>query len=218
MFIGIFFVLLGLSIIIKVLFKVDLPVFRMMVAIFFIFLGIKMLTGVRLWSWTSPWSDLSSNTTVFGRGQMHTSMNSTGNQFKTVFGSSVIDLTEPPLMNVGDLVRTVEIESVFAETKVLINPYVPVHIRVQSIFAEAKMPDGNMVAFGSLNYRNGNDTTKLEIRADAVFGSIKFENAQIAQPPVAPAPRAQSAPGQNGSPPLGNSGKPSAAEDDEDKD
>ena len=42
---GIILILIGLGIVIRVVFNIDFPVFKFLVAIFFIFLGLRMMFG-----------------------------------------------------------------------------------------------------------------------------------------------------------------------------
>jgi predicted membrane protein len=176
MWVGMFFVLLGISIILKVLFKIDFPMFRILFAIFLIYLGVRLLTGFSNWDFRTRISKGDKESVVFGSGKMNwDSKDPKHNEFSTVFGSSTVDLTQAQLAADG-IEQKVDINSVFAETTVLLSPKVPVRVRMNSAFAEARMPDGNMVAFGTLHYSTHASDIKpvLQVNAHAVFGSMRF--------------------------------------------
>jgi hypothetical protein len=107
-------------------------------------------------------------------------------RFSTVFGSSKVDLTHAP-NDGGD----VHIDTVFGETRVMIDPKQALRIRANAVFGEARMPNDDMVAFGTLNYKSPSSETtptKLKIHANVVFGSIRFESASEPTPNASASP------------------------------
>ncbi|MBA7572829.1 hypothetical protein ES708_14615 [subsurface metagenome] len=80
-------------------------------------------------------------------------------------------------MKIEDEVKKIEINAIFAEGKVILNPDVPTLIKASSAFGELELPDRSSVIFSSQKYRIGDISTNqgyLEIEASAVFGKLKF--------------------------------------------
>jgi len=78
---------------------------------------------------------------------------------------------------IGIVIKKIEINTIFAEGKVILNPDVPTLIKASSAFGELKLPDRSSVVFGSQKYRIGEVSANqgyLEIEASAVFGALKF--------------------------------------------
>ena len=97
MIIGVFFLLLGLSILLKILFKIDIPVFRALFSVLLIYFGVRMLTGTFGMSGLFEWKDHSS--IVFSEGRFHAGKGASGDSeepthYSIVFGKGVVDLTE----------------------------------------------------------------------------------------------------------------------------
>ena len=187
---GVIILLLGLSIIIKVVFKIDFPVFKILLGLFFLYLGLRMIFGG---SFLFRHSD--SGSSIFGsrNNSVHREYNSSGkndwdsddndddtNTGKTfsgkknydiIFGSSVIDLRE---IELKDKVTTININTIFGSTKVLVNPKTPYKITTDVVFGSVRLPDGNAAGFGTSNHLNQDitDSTKyLNLKVSVVFGS-----------------------------------------------
>lgn len=211
MWFGVFLLLLGASIIVKTFFKIDIPVFRTVLAFFLIYLGVKMLLGKNFFqckvdkgyhhdnvvsfgertfkvdatATTSTAADSSSEASAStNKSDEASSAGKAGAQFQgftkgekdysTVFGSSTIDLTEVTLESGKD--RNFEVNTVFGETVVLLKKGTAVKIRSSAVFAEARMPNDDIVAFGALNYQEPKEAQSfINIRANVVFGSLKFQ-------------------------------------------
>jgi hypothetical protein len=178
MIIGLLFLLLGISILVKVFLKIDLPIIRIAFALFLIYLGVKMLFGC-FGSGFGPCHFKghmkTKESVVFGDGRMNMDGKDL-NHFSVVFGKGVIDLTTIP----KDAKQArAEVNVVFGDAEVLLDPSVPTVIHATGVFAESRMPDDNMVAFGSLNYTNDaakESGPKLTVHGNVVFGSLKFHN------------------------------------------
>jgi hypothetical protein len=179
MIFGTFFLLLGVSILLRAFFGWNIPLVRTACALLLIYLGVRMLVGG---SWRSHemsggWSVHESDRVIFDRGDFRFDKDAR-NHYSTIFGSSTIDLTQVPA-DAKD--AAVHIETVFGETKVLIDPKIPITIRVSAAFGEARMPNGDMVAFGTQTYRTPDKAEpQIRIRGNVVFGSLRFVPATAA--------------------------------------
>jgi predicted membrane protein len=167
LFWGAFLLLLGIALIIKVVFQIDFPVFKVLVGIFLILLGIKVLFG------------------RFGVSQHHFEPEETifsertyddpepGKEYTVLFARGVYDFTNVDLSK-GSF-RT-KISTVFGGAQIIIPREVPVRIKADAVFAGAELPDGNTAVFGNSVYESENwhpDSTGIDIKVDVVFGGVQ---------------------------------------------
>jgi predicted membrane protein len=170
LFWGILLIIIGLSLIIKIVFNIDFPIFKILIAFLFIYLGLKIILGdgFKFFHNRKTESDI-----VFGESNFNTIDH--GRDYNVVFSKGRFDLRNVVLNDSGPTI--VKINSVFAGTEVLLNKSMPVRISVDAAFAGAQMPNGNSSAFGSTIYTSDSlDMSKpyLDVKADVVFGGLKI--------------------------------------------
>ena len=166
LFWGALLILLGISIILKVVLGIHFPFFRLIVAVLIIYFGIRILIG-------APLCKVTRGDVFFREGNI--SSGASG-KYDVVFGKGVIDLSDIKLEK--ETIKK-QVSAVFGEGIIKINPEMPVKIVVNSAFAGARFPDGNLVTFGKYTY-----TTKsfkegekhLLVEANAVFGALEVVN------------------------------------------
>ncbi len=166
LFWGILLILIGITIIIKVFFKVDIPIVRIGFALFFIYIGVSILIDGGIHK--------TDNTVLFQESEVHAT--NSQNDYNVVFGKGNIDLSG---IELKDENTDVEINVVFGAGIVTLDKNMPIILTVDSAFAGAKLPDGNSVAFGTTHYTSPSyrgDAPALRIKADVVFGAIEFYN------------------------------------------
>lgn len=167
LFWGAFLLLLGVALIIKVVFNVDFPVFKVLVGIFLILLGIKVLFG----RFIVPSHHFDPEETIFSEKVFDNP--ESGKEYTVLFGSGVYDFTEVDLDKGG---FTTKLSTVFGGTKIIIPRDRPVKIKADAVFAGAELPDGNTAVFGSTIYESdswSSDSAGLYIKVDVVFGGVK---------------------------------------------
>ncbi|GAG65211.1 unnamed protein product, partial [marine sediment metagenome] len=95
-------------------------------------------------------------------------------EYNIIFASGTVDLSK---VKIEDEVKKIEVNTIFADGKVVLNPDIPTLIKASSAFGELELPDKSSVIFSSQKYRIGDISTNqgyLEIKASAVFGKLKF--------------------------------------------
>lgn len=168
LFWGAFLLLLGIALIIKVVFNIDFPVFKVLLGIFLVLLGLKVLFG-RMWSpvhhhWENEETVFTERT--YDRPERD-------KEYTVLFGSGIYDFTDVDLSQGS---YHTKISTVFGGTKIYIPREAPVRITADAVFAGAEMPDGNSAVFGSTVYESDNwtrDTASINIKVDVVFGGVK---------------------------------------------
>lgn len=167
LFWGAFLLLLGIALIIKVVFNVDFPVFKVLVGIFLILLGMKILFGRFL----IPSHHFEPEETIFSERVYDNP--EPGKEYTVLFARGVYDFTNVDLSE-GSF--RVKISTIFGGTQIIIPRDMPVRIKTDAVFAGAELPDGNTVVFGSNIYESDSwspDTSALDIKVDVVFGGVQ---------------------------------------------
>jgi predicted membrane protein len=164
---GAFLLLLGIALIIKVVFQIDFPVFKVLVGIFLILLGFKVLFG----RFVVPSHHFDPEETIFNERVYNEP--EPGKEYTVLFGKGVYDYTDVDLSK-GSF-RS-KISTVFGGCQVIIPRDVPVRIKADAVFAGAELPDGNTAVFGSSEYMSDNwsaGTPGIDIKVDVVFGGVQ---------------------------------------------
>jgi hypothetical protein len=162
-FFGSLLILLGISIIIKIMFGIELPVFRMLLAGFLIWLGISMLTGRRVCEYEK----------YVHKAEYYTQYSSEVDHVYNIgFGSKNIDLT-----SISTFPTDIHINGSFSSIKVRIPKDIPTKIMVNSVSSSVKLPNGDSVAFGNYMYKSHPNAEKFDlvIHANIFCGSLKIQ-------------------------------------------
>jgi hypothetical protein len=164
---GALLILIGVSAILKS-FNINIPIFRIVFAFLFIYTGVSILVGHNIGINSSDNTVLFSDTSIKVTDIVE-------REYNIIFGKGIIDLRDVKLNGQ----EKIEANVIFGSGEILLNPEIPVTIRVSSAFGNAKLPDKSSVTFGELTYRSGNfneNEAYLLIEANTVFGGIKILN------------------------------------------
>jgi hypothetical protein len=167
---GLVLIFVGLAIIFRVVFDVNL--FRIIIAVLIILFGIRILMGN---TWMHERSRKGRDAFFSDRTYSEIPKNNT--EYNVMFGKSVFDFTRPESI-IHEPVR-IKINVVFGAAIIRIHPEMPVRIKSEAVFGGSKMPDGNTVAFGSINYSTpsfSEDIPHLYIESNVVFGGIEIRD------------------------------------------
>lgn len=171
LFWGILFIIVGLSLVLKIIFHIDFSIFRVIVAFFLIYLGIRLYIGKDFSLFPDTDKD---NQMVFSEKTIKTV--ESGKEYNVIFGGAKFDLHDMQIPDSSTI--HIKINTIFGGSQIVLNPDIPVHVNSSTVFAGTKMPDGNTSAFGSLNYES--DTVKkgrprLIIETATVFGGLHIK-------------------------------------------
>ena len=166
LFIGILLILAGVSIIIRIFFNIDIPVFKLVVAFFFLYIGIRLLTG----DFSAPPFRSGENAVIFGEAQFRGLPDD--HEYTIIFGSARIDLTQ---VADPEAIQSLKINTIFGGSELIIRKDQPVRITAEAAFASARLPDNRETSFGKVTYQPGSlpADARLEVESHVVFGEFK---------------------------------------------
>jgi predicted membrane protein len=164
MFMGITFLVVGIILLFNSIFNFNINIFKLIVGVFIVLFGIFILFNGSGFQ--------GSRNIIFREGVIRVS--EVQDEYNIVFASGTIDLSK---IKIEDEVKKIEVNTIFADGKVILSPDVPTLIKASSAFGELELPDRSSVIFSSQKYKIGDISTNqgyLEIKANAVFGKLKF--------------------------------------------
>jgi len=165
---GSILILIGLALVIKVVFNVDFPVFKILIAFLFIYLGLRILFGsFGLFSLKSGPNDVIFSERFFSSPYEHP-------EYNVVFAHGVFDFRD---IDLSEGTKNIKIGTVFGGSQIKIKRDMPVRINADAVFAGAELPDGNTAVFGSSTYTSESfnpDSAHLNIKIDVVFGGVQI--------------------------------------------
>jgi len=167
LFWGAFLLFLGVALIIKVVFNVDFPVFKVVIGIFLVLLGIKVLFGRTLISE----HHFKAEEAIFTE-RVYDNPES-GKEYTVLFAKGVYDFTNVDLEQGS---YRVKVATVFGGTQIIIPADKPVRITADAVFAGAEFPDGNNAVFGTSVYESETykpDSAAIDIKVEVVFGGVQ---------------------------------------------
>lgn len=167
LFWGLILIAIGVSIIFKVVF--DISVMRVVVAVMFILIGVKILVGKRAINISATEEDV-----IFGE-QNYTEFPTTSKEYNTIFGKSVFNFNDAAIPT--DKSLNLEFNTIFGHSEIILPPGLPVRIKADAVFGSAKLPNDNTAVFGSASYMSEHDstaTTFITIKSSTVFGNTEI--------------------------------------------
>ena len=166
---GIFLIVIGLTIVVKVVFGINIPLMRIILALLLIYIGVSILLGGSCARKSSP-------DVIFNESRIK--VGEPAAKYDIVFGKGEIDLTA---LKVKPGITRIKVNTVFGSGTIKLRSDQPVKIKLSSAFAGAKLPDKNLVSFGEYTYRSpGLDEGRdyLYIEASVVFGELEIVPAE----------------------------------------
>lgn len=166
---GVLLIIIGVVILLNMVFKIDIPVFKLVVALVLIYWGIHLLTGITIGRRDpGPRTVSFGERTIVGRDE--------GDGYNIIFGQGTIRLDS---VAIRDRTVQAEVNTVFGSSIVWIDPARPIKIKANSAFGEIRFPDSSSAVFGDHVYRSDSlDESKphLLVKMSNVFGSTRVVN------------------------------------------
>lgn len=170
MFWGILLIIIGLSLVLKVVFNVDFPLIKIVVAFFFIYLGIRILFGnMGIFRFKAGDNDV-----IFGESKIY-GREIKDDEYNVIFAKGVFDLRD---INLEDGNVHVKINTIFGHSVILVNANTPLEVKADAVFSGAQLPGGNASVFGSSHYISPDldfNQPHLKLKIDVVFGGVDIK-------------------------------------------
>lgn len=168
---GIILILFGISVIVKVVFNVNFPVIKILIALLFIYLGIKMLVGhnFKVFNLKGGANDVIFNEMSFSAPSEDKV------EYNVVFGKGYFDLTGMAGQTGS---KKIKVSAVFGGAVIVLPRDYPVRIKAEAIFSGVGLPGGNTAVFGTSHYQSDGfkeDSASLDLMVDAVFAGVQIE-------------------------------------------
>lgn len=166
LFWGVLLIIWGFSLILKAIFHINIPVMRVALALLIIWWGVRILIGGHSFS--------GRNTIIFEKSNFEKDKGDA--DYNVVFGSGIVDLRG---VDISDSSKTVKVDVVFGNVKILTDPNIPTMINLSVVFGEGITPEGSISFIGDRKYANSVYQKKepaLIIKADVVFGSLRIRD------------------------------------------
>lgn len=178
MFWGLFFVSVGLLLVVQTVLKIDLPLTRILFGLFVIYIGIKLVFGSFGLKLNGFRVDqlATTNEAVFSDAEFSTKKNGTtlNKEYSTVFGSSKLDLSG---LTAEEYEQGFEVSTVFGKTEIKTPSEMPLLVEMNSVLGSVKVRGDKTNAIGSSIIKTpGFEAGKPHIRieANSVFGEIEI--------------------------------------------
>lgn len=182
MFWGLLLLSLGLLMLVQYIFKLDLPLLKILFGISLVYLGIKMVFSS--FGREDVFREMKTVSTdseaIFSDSEFQYQKSdgeSKNSKFTTAFGSSTLDLTD---VKPGDKHEPISIQNAFGRTVIKTNPESPLDIKSGLAFGTIEIRGRSQSFFGESQVQvpakeNGKTTEKtepLKIEINSAFGQV----------------------------------------------
>ena len=178
MFWGLFFVSIGILLVVQTVLKIDLPIARILFGLIVIYIGFKMVLGsfgINLNGFRVD-QIATSNEAVFTEAEFLVKEDATtlNKEFSTVFGNSKLDLTG---LTADDYKQGFEVSTVFGKTQIKTPADLPLVVETNAVLGSVKVRGEKTGAMGNGVFKTpGFEAGKPHVRieANSVFGEIEI--------------------------------------------
>lgn len=170
---GLLIILFGISILIKAIFGLDIPLVKMLIGLVLIYVGFTILTDFS----SASLKKRMKRTFNFSTDAVYITNPHQYEKYSVVFGQSVFDFSRlDPTIEPA----VVKINTIFGHSIIILDPKIPVKLTINSSFSNIEMPDKTTASFGDFVYKTQaayQEKPILEIKATVVFGNLRIQEA-----------------------------------------
>ncbi len=165
---GLILVIIGVSIIFRIFFNINL--FRVLIAVLLIIAGIFILFGTKgIFRYRSTGKE-----NIFSERIIH-EVPKDKTEYNVVFGKTVYDFRDFEFTE--DKSVRIRLNTIFGTSQIRIRKDIPVKVKIDAAFSGADTPDGNTIVFGTSYYFTPSfreSDKHFYIEADVVFGHLQL--------------------------------------------
>ena len=166
-------IIFGISMLLGTLFGITIPVFRIFIGFFLVYLGIQMIAN-----WPARKEQVKESI-YFGKRSLiveaATIQGEKPVRYTVMFGTADIDLSHIEAINQEHRPVKLEIKTLFGNTQLKINKDIPTKIISSTSFGQTEFPNDTNITFGSYTYRTYEEgKPHLVIRTSTAFGKLEI--------------------------------------------
>jgi hypothetical protein len=167
---GILVIVFGIGLLVKHIFNLDFPVFKVVLGLALVLIGIRIILSKSVCRpHHDNWSD-KDNSVVFSNKQIL--FNEAENEYNVVFSSSVLDFTKIDTSTE----HKIKLNCVFGDMKILVNPRTKVILESDVVFGNVSNPEETQYSPEGIADSN---QIVLKLKTSAVFGTIKIIRKEL---------------------------------------
>jgi predicted membrane protein len=169
LFWGVIIVILGVSLILNHLFKINLPIFKILLGLGIIYIGVTVLMS----GFNVSIGNSDGQHAIFSTEQTKPEVLNDREEFNSIFGKMTVDLRQSEIPDRGNL----EVNAVFGSATVYLPPNVRVHLKSGSVFGSVKNQERSLDGIGESSTDSGpaDAVKQLDIEANAIFGEVRIK-------------------------------------------
>ena len=157
---GFIVILFGVGILLKSVFHVNIPFFKILIGIIIIFFGISFIVGAMSQRKSEAiFRDYNFNFVTIEK------------EYNIVFSKSVFDFTNFNFSNYNG--EFIKINSAFSKSEIYLSRNFEYEIRADSVFGVVSLPNGESVSFGNiarLENAENSGLKRINLHVSSVFG------------------------------------------------
>ena len=160
---GFVIILFGIGILLKSVFHINIPFFKILVGIIVILFGISIIFN----------AINSRKTAVFGDYNFKSGF--VEKEYNIVFSKASMDVANFDFSNYNG--EFIKINSVFSSTEIYLSRNFEYEIRADSVFGVVRLPNGEGVSFGNivrLENTENSELKRINLHVSSVFGEVKI--------------------------------------------
>lgn len=161
---GFIVILFGVGILLKSVFHVNIPFFKILIGIIIIFFGISFIVGAMSQRKSEAiFRDYNFNFVTIEK------------EYNIVFSKSVFDFTNFNFSNYNG--EFIKINSAFSKSEIYLSRNFEYEIRADSVFGVVSLPNGESVSFGNiarLENAENSGLKRINLHVSSVFGETKI--------------------------------------------
>ncbi|MBI2774786.1 hypothetical protein HYX58_02165 [Candidatus Dependentiae bacterium] len=160
---GTLLIIFGISVLLKALLGIDLPIIRILFGGLLIYLGFSIIS-------TFKTNEINPSATWFSSSTI--SHQSKEKNYRIGFSSLTIDLRafDP------EIPHTIIIDSFCSSIKVITNPLIPTNVKINATFASYKLPNNDAISCGNTVYSTHESTIRpiIDMQINLITSSLEI--------------------------------------------
>lgn len=160
---GFVIILFGIGILLKSVFHINIPFFKILIGIIVILFGISIIFN----------AINSRKTAVFGDYNFKSGFGE--KEYNIAFSKASMDVANFDFSNYNG--EFIKIDSVFSSTEIYLSRNFEYEIRADSVFGVVRLPNGESVSFGNiarLENTENSELKRINLHVSSVFGEVKI--------------------------------------------